>query len=405
MMGILINRKGGIALKQEAVIKSFSFSYFMTTALVISFFPLYYDSLGYSKLQIGSLYSVGPAVGIVSNLVWGLVSDRFQTLKKTIIAILFGQLAMVLLFFNTDVYSVLFVIVTGFYFFQTPLNGLNDSQILLYVKQSGKSYASFRMWGSMGFAFSAVICGLILTRVGVGLLGGLTIGSVLLSLLLSFFLKDSRAGMKKMELSGVWKVVLSRRFLWFLLLVLVMSVSHRVNDGFLSPYMNELGGNKDLVGYAWMVSALSEIPIFFYLNKHGHKYKELPLLAMACAVYALRFFLMTLVEGPGWIILLQSMHSLSFGVFLVTALRYMQQLVPDEYRATGQAVFNMTWSGCAGLISGFAGGRVFDMWGGAALYRFAFITALVALAGFIATHLYQRSKENSINTMSKGASR
>lgn len=390
-------------MKQGVVIKSFSFSFFMTMAVVVSFFPLYYDSLGYSKLQIGSLYSIGPAVGIISNLFWGLVSDRFQTLKKTIIVILFGQLGMVLLLFNTDVYSILFVIVTAFYFFQTPLNSLNDSQILLHVKQTGKSYASFRVWGSMGFAFAAVMSGLVLTKLGVEVVGVLAISSVILSLGLSFLLKDSRAGMKKMELGGVFKVVLSGKFLWFLVLVLVMSVSHRVNDGFLSPYMKELGG-QNLVGYAWMVSALSEVPVFFYLSKHGHKFKELPLLGAACAVYAVRFLLMSLVSGPGWIILLQAMHSLSFGIFLVTALRYMQQLVPDEYRATGQAVFNMAWSGFAGLISGFAGGRIFDAWGGAALYRFAFITALVAFAGFVGTHLYYRSRENRINHISKGAS-
>ncbi|MDF2922868.1 MAG: transporter [Paenibacillaceae bacterium] len=389
--------------KQDTIIKSFSFSYFMTMALVISFFPLYYDSLGFSKLQIGSLYSIGPAVGIVSNLVWGLLSDRFQTLKKTIIAVLFGQLVMVLLLFNTDVYSIMFVIVTGFYFFQTPLNGLNDSQILLHVKETGKSYASFRMWGSMGFAIAAVLCGVVLTQLGIGILGGLAIGSVSLSLILSFCLKDRKAGMKKMELGGVWKVVLRGRFLWFLVLVLVMSVSHRANDGFLSTYMKELGATRDLVGYAWMTSALSEVPILFYLSKYGHKYRELPLLGVACAVYFLRFLLMSVVDGPWWVIPIQTLHSLSFGIFLVTAFRYLQQLVPDEYRATGQAVFNMTWSGCAGLISGFAGGRIYDAWGGASLYRYAAFTALIAFAGFMGTHLYQRNRDDAPSNISKGA--
>jgi PPP family 3-phenylpropionic acid transporter len=251
--------------KQEAVINSFSFSFFMTMALVVSFFPLYYDSLGYSKLQIGALYSIGPAVGIISNLFWGLISDRFQTLKKTIIVILFGQLAMVLLLFSTDVYSVLFVIVTGFYFFQTPLNGLNDSQILLYTRVSGKSYAFFRMWGSLGFAFAAVMVGLVLNKLGVGVISILAVCSVTLSLCLAFLLKDSRAGMKKMDLSGVVKVIFNRKLLLFLGLIFFMSIAHRANDGFLSTYLKDLGG-KNLVGIAWMTSALSEVPVFFYLN-------------------------------------------------------------------------------------------------------------------------------------------
>jgi MFS transporter, PPP family, 3-phenylpropionic acid transporter len=390
--------------KQEVVINSFSFSFFMTMALVVSFFPLYYDSLGYSKLQIGALYSIGPAVGIISNLFWGLISDRFQTLKKTIIVILFGQLAMVLLLFSTDVYSVLFVIVTGFYFFQTPLNGLNDSQILLYTRVSGKSYAFFRMWGSLGFAFAAVMVGLVLNKLGVEIISILAVCSVTLSLCLAFLLKDNRAGMKKMDLSGVVKVIFNRKLLWFLGLIFFMSIAHRANDGFLSTYLKDLGG-KNLVGIAWMTSALSEVPVFFYLNKHGHKYKELPLLAVACSVYVIRFLLMSLVSGPGWIIPLQALHSLSFGIFLVTALRYLQQLVPDEYRATGQAVFNMTWSGFSGLISGFVGGRVYDAWGGAILYRVAAVSAFVAFVGFLVTHLYTRNKEGQMDTMMKGASR
>lgn len=390
--------------KQEAVINSFSFSFFMTMALVVSFLPLYYDSLGYSRLQIGALYSIGPAVGIVANLFWGLVSDRFQTLKKTIIVILFGQLAMVLLLFRTDVYSVLFVIVTGFYFFQTPLNGLNDSQILLYSSRNGKSYAFFRMWGSLGFAFAAVMIGLVLNRLGIGVISTLAVGSVGLSLCLAFLLKDTRAGMKKMDLSGVVKIIFNRKLLWFLMLVFLMSIAHRSNDGFLSTYLKDMGG-RNLVGVAWMTSALSEVPMFFYLSKHGHKYKELPLLAVACCVYVVRFFLMSLVSGPGWIIPLQALHSLSFGIFLVTALRYLQQLVPDEYRATGQAVFNMTWSGFSGLASGFIGGRVYDAWGGAILYRVAAASALLAFIGFMATHLYTRNKEAGFDTIMKGASR
>jgi MFS transporter, PPP family, 3-phenylpropionic acid transporter len=389
-------------MKQATVIKSFSFSYFMTMALVVSFFPLYYDSLGYSKLQIGSLYSIGPAVGIVSNLVWGLLSDKFQTLKKTIIAVIFGQLIMVLLLFQTDTYSIVFIIMTCFYFFQTPLSGLNDSQILLTVRETGRSYASFRIWGSMGFAIAAVLSGFVLTKLGVGVIAVLTISSVSISLALSLMLKDSRAGMKKMDLSGVWTVIFSRKFLWFLVLIFVMSVAHRSNDGFLALYMKDMGVEKSWVGLAWMTSALSEIPVLFLLSRYGHRYRELPLLAVACAVYSARFFLMSLADSPGWIVMIQVMHSLSFGIFLVTALRYIQQLVPDEYRATGQAVYNMVWGGFAGLASGFIGGHIYDSWGGVTLYRFAAITAALAFIGFIGTHFFQRDHAAELTNLSKG---
>lgn len=374
---------------QEWIVKSFTFFYYVMLAVVVSFFPLYYDSLGFSKTQIGTLYSIGPMMAIASNLIWGLLSDRWQTLKKTILLVLFGQLAAILLLFQTKVYSTLFVIMAVFYFFQTPLSGLNDSNILLHVRQTGKSYASYRIWGSIGYAVAAVVFGMILSRFGLELVAPLTIASLVIALLLAFLLKDSRAGMKKMEFSGVFQKVLSRKLVWFLLLVLTMSISHRINDGFLSLYMRELGASQDLIGLASMVSAFSEVPIFFLLSKYGHKFRELPLLAAASFFYAIRFTLMSLVSSPVAVIALQGLHSISFGIYFVTALRYMQDLVPDEYRATGQAVFNMVWSGLAGLTGGVVGGRIFDLWGGPMLYRFAAISAAVAMIGFLLTYWFE----------------
>lgn len=375
---------------QDAVLKAFSFSVYMTLAVIVTYFPIYFDSIGYSKMQIGLLYSIGPTVGIVSNLFWGLVSDRFQTLKKTILGVLAGQLVMVLLLFQYDAFGVLFVIMTGFYFFQSPLNGLNDSQILLAVNATGKSYASYRVWGSVGFAFASVLFGQLLARLGMELVAPLTMSAVALSLALALFLKEARQGLNKMDFSGLRSVILSRRLLWFLLLVLLMSAAHRANDGFLALYMRELGADKDKIGLALMASSLSEVPVFFLLSRYGHKFRELPLLSVASFVYAARFWLMSIVSSPDWVVVIQLMHSLSFGIFLFTALRYIQELVPDKFRATGQAVFQVTWGGFAGLISGFIGGKLFDLWGGQQLYLFATVSAVLAGGGFLLTHLLQK---------------
>lgn len=94
-----------------------------------------------------------------------------------------------------------------------------------------------------------------------------------------------------MALGGMLSILRSKKFVWFLILIIIMSVSHRFNDGFLALYMRQLGASDSVIGYAWMASALSEIPMFFFLSKHGHRFKELPLLAFAGIIYALRFSL------------------------------------------------------------------------------------------------------------------
>jgi PPP family 3-phenylpropionic acid transporter len=371
-----------------ALLKGFSFSFFMTNAILTSFLPTYFVSLGFGKTQIGLLYSIGPMISIVSNLFWGLISDKYQSLKKTILALLIGQLCLALILFQVDTYLILFILMIIFYFFQTPLISLNDSQLLLHVSSTGKSYASFRVWGSIGFAFSALCFGLLLQKMNGNqhLIAFLVIGTIVCSMLIALFLKDSRTSVSKIQFSGLFKLLFSKKLIIFLSLVLIISIAHRANDAFFSLYLHELGANQSLIGYSWTISSLSEIPIFLLLSRYGHRFKELPLLSIASFAYVIRFYLVSITTVPLALAAIQSMHSITFGIFFFTALRYMMQLVPDQYRATGQAIFSIIWSGLAGLISSLVGGIIFEHWGGHVLYMFSGTVALIASLGFLLAH-------------------
>lgn len=380
-------------IRDEAILRMFSFAFYLTMALTVSFFPLYFNYKGYSKIQIGALYSIGPLVGIFANLFWGLLSDKYQTIKKWLIVMLAGQLIVMLLLIRIDTLALLYTLMTFFYFFQTPINPLNDSLIMLTIKDSRKSYASFRVWGSLGFAFSALVFGMLLKQIGIQYTMTLTMGTITLSLVLAALLRDRTGSSSgKIQFAGFGQVIGSRRFLWFLVMIFILSIAHRMNDGFLALYLRELGASDSIVGWAWTASALSEIPVFFFLSKHGHKYKELPLLMIAGLVYTVRFTLVSFVTQPEWIIPLQLMHSFSFGIFLFTALRYMMQLIPDRFRATGQAIYAVVWSCMAGLASGIIGGWIFDAWGPHVMYRVAACCALIASVCFFLTYFRSRDQ-------------
>ena len=378
--------------RDEWMLRSFSFSFYMTMALTVSFFPLYFSAQGYSKLQIGAIYSIGPLIGIFANLFWGVISDKRQTVRNVLLVILCGQLAVTVILSQIDSIAWLYVAMTAFHFFHSPISALTDSLTMLTIRRTGKSYASFRVWGSLGFAFSAFVFGFVLRQTGAGLTIWLAVGTISLTLMLAMFLKDRPGSAQGIQFSGLFAVIRNPKLLLFLALIFTMSFAHRANDGFLALHLRELGASDTIVGWSWTASALSEIPMFFLLARYGHRFRELPLLMIAAVVYAIRFFLVSLVEQPVWIIPLQLMHSCSFGIFLVTALRYMQQLIPDEYRATGQALYSVVWSCLAGLASGVAGGFLFDAWGGAAMYRAASAAALLSAVGFLAASVRERRK-------------
>ncbi|MEK8126360.1 MFS transporter [Paenibacillus filicis] len=382
--------------REDIMLRGFSFSFFTMVAIISSYFPLYFQYKGYSTVQIGLLYSVGPLIGIVSNLFWGIMSDKYQTVKKVLVLLVLGQLLVAFFMFRIDGFALLMVLMAAFFFFQQPMTSMNDSLILLTVSGTKKSYASFRVWGSIGFATAALVFGELLRHYGAGLTPTLALGSLGLTLVLASLLRDARdPQFKPPDFSGFLPIITSRSFLAFLIMLLIVSIAHRMNDGFLALYLKSLGASPSIVGWSWMASAVSEIPVFFLLSKYGHRYKELPLLALCSLVYGVRFLLMTFVENPLWVILIQMMHSVSFGIFLFTAIRYIQNAIPDQYRSSGQAVFAMIWAGLAGLLSGTIGGWVFNTWSPHAMYGTASALAFVALIGFLALHARQSGPAGS----------
>ncbi|WP_281890967.1 MFS transporter [Paenibacillus sp. YYML68] len=373
--------------RDDALLRGFTFSMFTMMALMASYFPLYFQHIGYNTLQIGLIFSIGPMIGIVSNLFWGFMSDKYRTVKKIIILIVFGQLLVSAFLFQVDSFALLMITMSFLFFFQQPIISLNDSLTLLTISGTKKSYASFRVWGSIGFAAAALGFGMLLRSLGTDWTLWLAVGSLSVTLLLALLIKDARdAKVTKPDFSGLLPLVTAKPFLAFLVMILIVSMSHRMNDSFLALYMQHLGANPTLIGWAWMVSALSEIPIFFLLSKYGHRFKELPLLAVSSLVYALRFLLMSQAHDPMWIVVIQALHSFSFGIFLFTGIRYIQGAIPDQYRASGQAVFAITWSGLAGLLSGVTGGWIFNELSPQLMYETASLLAFSAMVGFIGLH-------------------
>ncbi|NDI34152.1 MFS transporter [Chengkuizengella sediminis] len=375
--------------KDINMLKSFTFLFYMSMGIIIPYLPLYFEAVGYSKIQIGTLLGIGPMAGIVSNILWGVISDRFQTVKKVLAIILFGQLVMLFWLWQVDQFTITLIVILFFFFFQNPVISLTDSLTLLTIKGTKSSYAGIRVWGSLGFSLSALVMGWILSRSGMDKTIFLLIITTSVTFFLVFGLKDRKGSVKKMEFSGIFKVLQSKELLWFLLLVFVISISHRTNDHFISLYLIELGADEKWIGWSPTIAALSEIPVFLLLSKYGHRYKELPLLALAGLAYALRYVLTAFLDNPYMIIAVQALHSVSFGIFLITAIRYLSGLIPDEYRSTGLALFTVIWAGAAGMSSGMLGGWIYNQYSGETLYYAAALLGFISSIGFLGTHWYR----------------
>ncbi|CAG7607219.1 putative 3-phenylpropionic acid transporter [Paenibacillus solanacearum] len=370
----------------EQRLKAGTFSFYTTMAVIGPYFPLYFQAKGYSSLQLGVLYGAGPLMGIASTLLTGLMSDRFRTVKNIMLAILIGQLSCLFMLDRLDSFFALMAVMLAFYFCQSPIIPLNDSMLLHHIRERGGSYAAYRIWASVGFAASVPAFGMLIEAYGLRAVPWLGLSTVAVSLACVSFLPERRREPGGLRLGSLARSLGSAPFLSFMAMVLPMSVAHRMNDAFLSLFIQSAGGGRPLVGWAMLLASGLEIPVFFLLARYGHRFRPLALLAFAAAVYTIRFAALGFVKDPAAVIALQSLHSLSFGVFIYAAVSHLKLIVPDELRATGQALFSIVWAGLAGIAAGLIGGYAFDHFGPHAVYRIAAVFSIASLIGFIAVH-------------------
>ncbi|WEK55400.1 MAG: MFS transporter [Candidatus Cohnella colombiensis] len=377
--------------RQVFIIRAMQFTYYAFMSLLVAYFPLYFDSIGFTKLQIGAIYSIGPTLSILSNIVVGVISDKSQNIRRVVSLLFLGQILGLALLLPQKEFAVVSIIMAFFYFCQTPMNAVVDSINLLASEQLNRSFVALRMFGSLGYAIFAVVFGIVLKQYGSDLTIILGIIILAIGMLFSLFIGNYQASMRKFELRGLWSIVKDRRTIGFLVMIFFISIGHRINEGFLALTMRNLGADDSVIGIASLASAVSEIPMFFILAKYGYKIREMPLLAIAGAMYTLRFWLMSVATEPWMMVALQCMHIVTFAIFYITALRVLMNMIPEQYRASGQALYAVVWSGLSGVAAGVFGGRLIDIAGFSYAYRLGALFALLGTIGFLYLH-FRRSE-------------
>ncbi|MDH6426448.1 MFS transporter [Paenibacillus sp. FSL R7-0048] len=402
----MFSKRTGSLYSDQNWLRSFLFTIYGTSVLVVSYFPLFYTHLGFSSSQIGYLYSLGPLISILSNLFWSMISDKLGTVRKIMFILLAGQLVTGLLLARAAEFSSVMLILSFFYFFYYPVFPLADTMAIKVAERHGRNFITIRVFGSLGYSFFALTVGYALRALGSTWSLTLCIIIIIAALLITLGLKDVKrpaviettnqdkdTAEADNSKNGLKDILLQKEVLWFFGCVFVLALGHRMNEAFLTISLKQLGAGEEIIGWALLASALSEIPVLFILSRYGDKFKELPLLALGSLMYALRFLLMSLADHPGSMIAIQAMHSISFGVFYVTSVRYITRIIPDRLRATGLAIFTVVWSSASGLLSGTFGGIIYQEAGRYIFYIVATGFSLLAFAGFLGQHLLKSNLE------------
>ncbi len=165
-----------------------------------------------------------------------------------------------------------------------------------------------------------------------------------------------------------------------------MMIPHRMNDTYLVLYMNQQGASEQMVGLAWALAAISEIPVFALLHRYIGRFHELAILGIVSLLYGLRWTISAITMDPLMLLIMQASHSITFAVFWITSVVYVVRLVPTELRSTGLSIFSAVFIGLCGISGSLFGGILEEKAGFMTAYLAGAVLAAVAGIAFFVTH-------------------
>ena len=234
------------------------------------------------------------------------------------------------------------------------------------------SFGTIRMWGSIGFGLSSLIIGQFLNSYGVEFMMWpyLILGTLLL--VIAFNIVDAKTSTstdtKQVQLKDLKVLFTNKKFIIFLSIMMFITITHRANDSFIGLFITSIGGSESLVGIAWFIALISEALIFAFAYYWFKKERALLFLILASVFYTLRWLLFAFTTDPTIVIIGQLLHGLTFGIFYLSALDYVTQLIPKTLNSSGHLIFYSVFFGISGIIGSLIGGFLLDQYGGQTLY-------------------------------------
>lgn len=357
--------------------------FFMALGAFFPFITLYYDQIGLSGVQIGTLSALPLIVTSFTSLFWGVLADALRLHRRILSISLLLSACTVYLISKTSQYELLIPIVLIYAFFATPITPLLDTAALDTIETNKGTFGGMRVWGTIGWIVSTSIVGAVIDRFGILWLFYSYIALLGVTFLISLG-QPTRGQIPRPPLRQSLRQLLIRRTLFlFLASVFLLAIAMGTSDYFFSLYMDGLGANEGTIGLAWSISASTEIPLMLYSGTLLRTIGVNGMLSFSFITYAIRWLLFSFIQIPVWVLPVQLLQGLGFSTFIVASVTYINDHTPKSLRTTGQSLLNIVSMGLGPIVGALVGGYFYDVLGMAALFRIITIVTLLALGVFI----------------------
>jgi PPP family 3-phenylpropionic acid transporter len=362
------------------------------------FFPYYslylHENAGLDATQVGIVYAVLPLVGLLAQPLWGQIADRTGSRPRVLAFLAAGTaVGYTALFFWKGFVSLLFGTAL-LACFSTALIPACVAVTLALTKDADRhAFGLTRTWGTLGFLAIVVLFppilhlsqslrglvaaeggpsepGLEIMFLGAGLM-------VLICGLIALRLPHTDALAMRAP-RGDWHRLLHHRpFVRLLVFALLAYVFLQGPMGLFPLFVRAHGGSLDWISWMWIPMLVVEIPIIALLGETVARIGARGLLATGVIAGGLRWLVCGLTSDLTWIFAVQILHGITVAGLLLGAPLYIDAVVPERLRSTGQGLLAMVGISLGGIISYLGAGWLLENVGPNAPYLVGGIGALI----------------------------
>jgi len=238
-------------------------------------------------------------------------------------------------------------------------------------------YGRVRRWGSLGFMVGAIGVGLLVDYTPFGPLEVVAIVSIVFWVM--SMMMPSTDVMERIEILPALKSLMKERFVrWMIPAAALHFAPHVANTSFIAVHMDGLGHGAVWTGWAIAGGVTFEIVLMGWSRSVIQRVGVERLLLISMFLAIPRWILMLVVTDPVGIVLVNTIHGISFGMFWIASVAMMNARAPAHIATSAQGLLALAVGGIGSSLGVTSASWIVSTWDTTIMYQAAIGTASIA---------------------------
>ena len=345
---------------------------------------------GFTSGDAGTLAAVRCLAGIIAQPLLGGWADRHPQIPlKNILRVCLtaGLIVNAIFYLTRPGFFGTVVIFLTLGVLELNIYPLLDSMAVQFINVGlDVNYSLGRGLGSFSYAVSCVILGRQSTAFGVQTVL-LTHIALLLLLIVTITVYPTAPRTAPASSGGVehphsvWHILKSSRsFTWMLVGVFLSMAAVMPIVNFMINIVTDRGGNETHLGLALFLMGASELPAALLFPHLWRRLGSRGMMVLSVTFMALKPLIFLLTPSLGWVLAVQPIQMLGYGLFTPASVYYANENVSPADRVRGQTVMMMASNGLGGMAGNLISGYAIDFGGVNAMLR---LCAAIGAVGIV----------------------